>query len=99
MAVDYSNETTTSKQDIFIQMLVAGQTIIDAVQRAGIAEKTAYNWMKLPHFQAAYAEAKKRVFDESLSLLMTDISDARATLKAIMKDDSVTPGARVRAAQ
>jgi phage terminase small subunit len=92
-------QKTTTKQDVFIQAMLAGNTIVTSAQIAGCNEKTAHAWLKLPCVQTAYTEAKRQVFNEALSQLMLDTGEARTTLKAIMKDETVQPGARVRAAQ
>ena len=92
-------ETTTPKQDKLIAALLAGNTIVEAATIAGCNETTAHAWLKLPSVQEAYTEAKHHVFDEALSQLMLDTGEARTTLKAMMKDASVPPNTRVRAAQ
>ena len=92
-------QKTTPKQDVFIQALLAGNSIVTAAKIAGCNEKTAHAWLKLPHVQDAYRTAQRTVFDESLSHLMTDVQDACATLKTIMKDSEVSASVRVRAAQ
>jgi hypothetical protein len=53
----------------------------------------------LPHIQIAYADAKHRIFDETINNLMLDTKKARAVLVAIMEDSEAPHGARVRAAQ
>lgn len=90
---------TTPKQDAFIQALLAGNTIVTAASVAGCNEKTAHQWLKLPHVQTAYREAQHQLFDESILHIMSDIDEARTTLKAIMKDENASPSVRVRAAQ
>lgn len=87
------------KQERFIAALLAGNGIQIAANVAGVNEKTADRWLQLPHVQKAYKHAQQVVFDEAINLLITDISDARATLNSIMKDTSVPAGVRVRASQ
>lgn len=100
MPVNTSQEAkTTPKQDTFIQALLAGQTIVTAAGIAGCNEKTAHAWLKLPHVQKAYKEAQHHIFDEAILHIMSDIDEARTTLKAIMKDEEASPSVRVRAAQ
>ncbi|MBO0778996.1 MAG: hypothetical protein J2P37_09245 [Ktedonobacteraceae bacterium] len=87
------------KQSKLIAALLAGHPIIAAAQIAGCNEKTAHLWLKLPHVQQAYKEAQSAVFDEAINLLITDIGEARATLRDIMKDTEAPAATRTRAAQ
>lgn len=89
----------TPKQDKFIAALLAGNSIIVAAKVAGIGEKAAHTWLKLPHVQSAYKTAKHTLFDESLSLLMSGIETAITGIKSIAKDDEVQPQVRLRAYQ
>jgi phage terminase small subunit len=89
----------TSQQERLIAALLAGNNIQVAASIAGVSEKTADRWLALPHVQKAYKNAQQVVFDEAINLLITDISDARATLNAIMKDTETPAATRVRAAQ
>jgi len=89
----------TAKQRMFIDALLSGMAIIDAVKVVGIGESTAYRWLKEPTFAQAYAEARRAIFDESLSHLMTDIRIARATLVEVMQDREASASARVAASK
>ncbi len=86
------------KQEQFIAALVAGNSIVVAAKAVGIAERTAYNWLKLPHFQSAYQAAKQWAFDESLGELRDNVNLAIATLKRAMTNDTIDPAVQVRAA-
>lgn len=89
----------SAKQSKFLAALLAGNTIITSAQVAGCNEKTAHAWLKLPHVKQAYKDAQQAVFDEAVNSLITDIGDARATLKVIMTDSEAPAATRVRAAQ
>jgi len=89
----------SAKQSKFISALLAGNTIITSAKVAGCNEKTAHAWLKLPHVKQAYKDAQQAVFDEAVNALITDIGDARATLRAIMKDEEAPAATRTRAAQ
>src|SRR5256885_3140608 len=52
----------TPKQEQLIASLVAGNIIAVAAKAVGIGERTAYRWLKLPHFQVAYRDAKQVAF-------------------------------------
>jgi phage terminase small subunit len=97
--ISEQQQQLTAKQQKLITSLLSGIAIIDASKDAGISEKTAHAWLKLPHVHAAYQEAQQTIFDETLRLLMSDVNDARLTLRTIMKDESAPHGNRVRAAQ
>ena len=86
----------TVKQEQFIAALLTGNAIIVAAKAVGIAEKTAYNWFKLPHFQAAYKAAKSAAYDEALEGLRDCTKEAIDTLKLNLKAND--PAVQVRAA-
>jgi hypothetical protein len=98
-ADDRQEEKLSSKQEMFIEALLAGHTILDAAKMVQIGERTAHRWLHNPSVDKAYRDAQRRIFDESLNYLQTDISDARQVLVDIMKDPLVAPGVRVRSAQ
>jgi phage terminase small subunit len=87
------------KQEQLIAALLAGANIQVAASTAGVNEKTADRWLKLPHVQQALKDAQRALFDESLNSLMLGASEAVNTLTALMKDSEVPPGNRIRAAQ
>lgn len=89
----------TRKQEELIPYLLSLPTIQAAACAAGVGDKTARRWLKLPHFQKAHKAAKQALFDESLSLLMDGADDAIKGIKAIAKDDEVQPQVRLRAYQ
>lgn len=74
-------------------------SIVAAAQAAGVNDKTARRWLKLPHFQAAYKAAQKALFDEALSALLSGVDTAINTLKRNMTSEDVPPSTQVRAAQ
>jgi hypothetical protein len=86
------------KQQQFIAALIAGNPIVVAAKVVGIAEKTAYNWFKLPHFQEAYRSAKQIAFDHALDELRDGVNLAVSTLKRNM-GETVDPAVQVRAAK
>jgi len=90
------NSELTVKQQQFIAALIAGNTIIIAAKVAGISERTAHNWLKLPRVQAAYKAAKSSVYDEALEGLRDSVSQAIDTLKSNLK--AIEPAVQVRAA-
>jgi hypothetical protein len=54
------NDKVSRKQRKLIQALSLGQSVASAAKANGIAERTAYRWLDLPHIQAE----RKRLEDE-----------------------------------
>jgi len=96
---DSQAERLTPKQEQVIALLLAGLTITAAAAQTGIGEKTAHRWIKLPHFQAAYRDAQKEMFDEALARLRELVPDALATLRRhINAEVEPTAATQLRAA-
>lgn len=89
----------TRKQETFIAALLTLPTVDGAATAAKVSRQTAYEWLKLPHVQDAYAQARHEAFDSALQSLMSLTEDAITTLKKMMKDDEAPHAVRVRAAQ
>jgi phage terminase small subunit len=90
------NSELTIKQQQFLSALIAGNAIIVAAKVAGVSERTAHNWLKLPHVLAAYQSAKSIAFDEALEGLRDCTKEAIDTLKSNLK--ALEPAVQVRAA-
>jgi transposase-like protein len=99
MSVNVRSEEVTPKQRMLITAMLSGKSIVDAAKEAGIAAKTAHQWLKLAQVQAAYRDAQHALFDDAIRLFMTDMNDARITLRTLMKDIETPAATRVRAAQ
>ena len=89
----------TRKQETFIAALLTLPTVEGAANAAKASRQTAYDWLKLPHVQEAYAQARHDAFDSALQSLMSLTEDAISTLRTLMKDEETPQGVRVRAAQ
>lgn len=92
-------EDLTPNQDMLIALLLAGVSIPGAAKEIGVAEKTVRRWLQLAHFQRAYKDAQRSLFEENLSGLKTGIGDAVSILKNIAKDTEIPASTRVRAVQ
>lgn len=92
------NGTPTPRQTRAIEALVAGKSITEAAEYAGVSRRTVHRWQQDPTFQRSLRAAQ----DAALSALvrqMTDLSEsARETLEAVMADPDAPPSVRVRAA-
>jgi len=72
--------------------MLAGRSTI------GIAPNTLLRWMMEPEFDAAYREAKRVAFGQSIARLQQGTSVAATTLSKVMIDPSAPASVRVRAA-
>jgi hypothetical protein len=87
------------KQETFIAALLTLPTIEAAAAAAQVTGKTAHAWLKLPHVQEAYQQARREAFEESLHSLMDLTGEAVATLKALMCSAETPHAVRIRAVQ
>jgi hypothetical protein len=86
------------KQEEAIAALLTQRNIDEAVKAAGIATNTLLKWMKDPGFDAAYRDARRLAFRQSVSRLQQASSAAVTTLLKIMVDPTAPHSTRVRAA-
>jgi hypothetical protein len=66
----------------------------DAAKSVGIAPKTLLRWMQIPGFQAAYREARRAAFGQSIARLQQASSAAVSTLLKIMVDPNAPASVR-----
>jgi len=86
------------KQEEAVAALLSQRNIEDAARAAGVGTRTLLRWLKLPEFQAAYREARRAAFGQSIARLQQASSAAVATLLKVMVDASAPAASRVRAA-
>ena len=86
------------KQEEAIAALLTQRNIDEAAKAAGIAPNTLLKWMKEPEFDAAYREARRAAFRQSVARLQQASGAAVSTLLKIMVDASAPHSTRVRAA-
>jgi transposase-like protein len=86
------------KKDEAIAALLTQRNIEEAARSIGIAPNTLLRWMKEPEFDAAYREAKRAAFGQSIARLQQGTSAAATTLLKIMIDPAAPASVRVRAA-
>jgi hypothetical protein len=87
------------KQEDAIAALLTQRNVEEAARAAGIGTRTLLRWMKLPEFQAAYRQARREAFGQSIALLQHATSPASATLMKIMVDANAPASTRIRAAE
>ena len=93
------DQALTTKQEQLIMLLVSGVNVSAAAHNASIGERTAYRWLKLPHFQAAYKAAQRQLFDQALTGLMLKVDKAITTLDRHMDGEDTPASSQIRAAQ
>jgi hypothetical protein len=64
----------------------------------GIGPATLLRWQKLPEFQAAYRQARRDAYAQSIARMQQAASAAVSTLLKIMIDSNAPASTRVRAA-
>jgi transposase-like protein len=87
------------KKEQAIAALLTQRNIEEAARSIGVAPNTLLNWMKLPEFQAAYREARRAAFGQSIARLRQGYSAAATILMKLMLDANTPASTRVRAAE
>jgi hypothetical protein len=82
------------KQEDAIAALLSQRSIEDAARACGVGARTLIRWLKLPEFKAAYREARRATFSQSIARLSAAVS----TLLKVMVDPNTPASTRVRAA-
>lgn len=90
--------TTTPKQQKSIEALVLTGSVTEAAKVAGVNRKTVHAWLKQPAFKLALKEAEAEALDNLSRELVSLSSEATATLRGVMGDDSAGLGHKLRAA-
>ncbi len=92
------NERLTPKKRAFVRALLTERDTRAAAQRAGIAESTAYRWVKDGAIQAAILDAEGDALNAVTRGLLRLSREAVNTLDGAMSDEDTPTGARIRAA-
>lgn len=86
------------KQEQAIVALLTQRNIDEAANSVGVAPNTLLKWMKQPEFDAAYRNARRLAFRQSVVRLQQASGAAVTTLLKIMVDQNAPHSTRVRAA-
>ena len=86
------------KMEDAIAALLSQRTIEDAARVANIGANTLLRWLKDPGFDAAYREARRLAFRQSVARLQQASGAAVSTLLKTMVDPGTPPATKVRAA-
>ena len=92
-----SSEKLSHKQEQTIAALLSEATITAAAEKVGVAEVTVHRWLKLPHFLAAYREARRQAVEKGIAQLQQATWAASSTLIRLLGSGS--DSVRLRAAQ
>jgi transposase-like protein len=87
-----------SKKEAAIVALLSQRNIAEAARTAGLSERTLYRWLKDPTFDAAYRDARRSVYSQSMARAQQMSTAAVTTLGVIMLDANAPPATRIRAA-
>jgi transposase-like protein len=88
---------SSRQRDEAIVALLTHRNIDEVARAVGIAPNTLRRWMKQPEFDAAYLEAKREAYSQSIARLQGALSAAVSTLLKVMLDPSTPAATKVRA--
>jgi hypothetical protein len=86
------------KQEEAVAALLSQRNVEDAARVAGVGTRSLLRWLKLPEFQAAYREARRAAFGQSIARLQQATSVAVSVLLKVMVDSATPASVKVRAA-
>jgi transposase-like protein len=86
------------KKEAAIAALLSQRNIEEAARSINVVPNTLLRWMKEPEFDAAYREARRAAFGQSIARMQQASGAAVSTLLKIMVDQNAPASTRVRAA-
>lgn len=86
------------KQEEAIVALLSQKNVEEAARAVDVAPSTLYRWLKEPEFDAAYRQARRLAFRQSIGRLQQAATAAATTLLKIMVDPTAPHSCRLRAA-
>ena len=86
------------KQEEAIAALLSQRNVDEAARSAGIGARTLWRWLQIAEFQAAYREARRAAYSQSMARLQQASGAAVSTLLKVMVDPNAPASTRVRAA-
>jgi len=87
------------KKEQAIAALLLHRNVEAAARAVGISANTLLRWTKDSEFEAAYREARRAAFCQSIARLQEASGAAVTTVLKIMLDSKVSAGTRLRAAE
>ena len=95
----HSKPNLRRKQEDAIVALLSNRNIEEAARACNIPARTLYRWLKEPAFAAAYREARRQAYGQSIARLQQGSTAAATTLLKLMLDAATPASTRVRAAE
>lgn len=86
------------KKEAAIVALLTHRTTEEAARSIDVGTATLLRWMKDAEFDAAYRDAKRTAFGQSIARLYHLSSAAVSTLGKVMLDGATPPATKIRAA-
>ena len=86
------------KKEEAIVALLSQRSVEEAARTVNCPARTVYRWLKEPEFNAAYRDARRAAFSQSVARLQQMSAAAVSTLGKIMVDANAPAASRVRAA-
>jgi transposase-like protein len=86
------------KKEQAVAALLSQRNIEEAAKSIGVGTNTLLRWMQQPEFDAAYREARRLAFGQSISRLQQASTAAVTTVLKLMVDQNVPASTRLRAA-
>src|SRR4051812_35640909 len=90
-------EGLSGKQSLAVQALAQGQTTAQAAAAAGVNERTARRWRRIPHFCATLLELRREFMSQAVCLAQRYSPVAVATLGKVMTEAAAPASSRVAA--
>lgn len=88
----------TPKQVRFLSELFQSSSVAEAIQKSGVAESTAYRWMREnDEFKREYNSRKTQALDEVATQMQVGFSEAVQKLMEIIRNDRVSAQVKVNA--
>jgi Helix-turn-helix domain len=95
---DFIEKIGRKREDAIIA-LISQRSIEEAARACNTPARTLYRWLKEPEFEAAYRDARRQAYGQSISRLQQGSAAAATTLLKVMVDPTTPPSTRVRAAE
>jgi hypothetical protein len=95
---DFIEKIGRKREDAIIA-LISQRSIEEAARACNTPARTLYRWLKEPEFEAAYRDARRQAYGQSISRLQQGSAAAATTLLKVMVDPATPPSTRVRAAE
>jgi hypothetical protein len=80
----------SSRQAAFLAALITATSIEAAARQARVASKTAHRWLKMSHFDRAYACVRKHIVVHALAQIELAAPEAVQTIKDLLANDNPT---------